>query len=103
MRSSSRQWCHPVRRPVFLTVVLNEYAVTAWLSRYCPRSRGAGARLARGLTLKNIRNTFGMAHLRWAIVYCSDGLWPGIATWDSVNWDAVAACESGGNWAINTG
>lgn len=22
---------------------------------------------------------------------------------DSVNWDAVAACESGGNWAINTG
>lgn len=22
---------------------------------------------------------------------------------DSVNWDAVAACESGGNWAISTG
>jgi len=22
---------------------------------------------------------------------------------DSVNWDAVAACESGGNWSINTG
>jgi hypothetical protein len=21
----------------------------------------------------------------------------------AVNWDAVAACESGGNWAINTG
>ena len=21
----------------------------------------------------------------------------------SVNWDAIAACESGGNWAINTG
>jgi hypothetical protein len=21
----------------------------------------------------------------------------------SVNWDAVAQCESGGNWAINTG
>jgi hypothetical protein len=21
----------------------------------------------------------------------------------SVNWDAVAACESGGNWGINTG
>lgn len=21
----------------------------------------------------------------------------------SVNWDSVAACESGGNWAINTG
>jgi len=22
---------------------------------------------------------------------------------DSVNWDAIAQCESGGNWAINTG
>ncbi|SKN09154.1 resuscitation-promoting factor-like protein [Mycobacteroides abscessus subsp. massiliense] len=22
---------------------------------------------------------------------------------DSVNWDAIAACESSGNWAINTG
>lgn len=22
---------------------------------------------------------------------------------DSINWDAIAACESGGNWAINTG
>ena len=28
----------------------------------------------------------------------------GTANADSgVNWDAVAACESGGNWAINTG
>lgn len=24
------------------------------------------------------------------------------ASADSVNWDAIAACESGGNWAINT-
>jgi hypothetical protein len=23
--------------------------------------------------------------------------------WADVNWDAVAACESGGNWAISTG
>lgn len=28
---------------------------------------------------------------------------PQVAHADSVNWDAVAACESGGNWAINTG
>jgi hypothetical protein len=27
----------------------------------------------------------------------------GIAHADSVNWDAIAQCESGGNWAINTG
>ena len=25
------------------------------------------------------------------------------ASADSVNWDAIAKCESGGNWAINTG
>jgi hypothetical protein len=27
----------------------------------------------------------------------------GTAHADSVNWDAIAKCESGGNWAINTG
>jgi Transglycosylase-like domain len=27
----------------------------------------------------------------------------GPASADSVNWDAIAACESGGNWSINTG
>lgn len=26
-----------------------------------------------------------------------------VARADSVNWDAVAQCESGGNWSINTG
>ena len=28
---------------------------------------------------------------------------PAFASADPVNWDAVAACESGGNWGINTG
>ena len=27
----------------------------------------------------------------------------GTAHADSVNWDAIAACESGGNWSTNTG
>src|SRR5918993_717355 len=27
----------------------------------------------------------------------------GPASADSVNWDAIAQCESGGNWSINTG
>ncbi|MFG1933961.1 transglycosylase family protein [Mycobacterium sp. NPDC048908] len=27
----------------------------------------------------------------------------GMASADSVNWDAIAQCESGGNWATNTG
>ena len=32
------------------------------------------------------------------------GLFTGVATaTPSVNWDAIAQCESGGNWAINTG
>lgn len=31
------------------------------------------------------------------------GVTSGSAHADSVNWDAIAACESGGNWAINTG
>lgn len=31
------------------------------------------------------------------------GATPGLADTSGVNWDAVAACESGGNWAINTG
>lgn len=28
---------------------------------------------------------------------------PVVAQADSLDWDAVAACESGGNWQINTG
>ena len=31
------------------------------------------------------------------------GLSTGTANADSVNWDAIAQCESGGNWSINTG
>jgi hypothetical protein len=27
----------------------------------------------------------------------------GTANADSVDWDAIARCESGGNWSINTG
>jgi hypothetical protein len=28
---------------------------------------------------------------------------PAVASADGLNWDAVAQCESGGNWSINTG
>lgn len=31
------------------------------------------------------------------------GMFTGTAQADSVNWDAIAQCESGGNWSINTG
>src|ERR1700709_1659860 len=36
-------------------------------------------------------------------VALSTGLASGTARADSMNWDAVARCESGGNWGANTG
>jgi len=53
--------------------------------------------------LKNIRKTFGLATIAGALTVAPMALATGTASADSVNWDAVAACESGGNWAINTG
>ncbi len=58
--------------------------------------------------LKNLRKTlarsFGMTAIGGALVVAPMALGTGTAAADSgVNWDAVAACESGGNWAINTG
>ncbi len=54
--------------------------------------------------VKNIRNTFGLATIAGALALAPMALATGTANADSgVNWDAVAACESGGNWAINTG
>ncbi len=63
-----------------------------------------GACLAKGQKLKNIRKTFGLATFAGALALAPMALGTGAANADSgVNWDAVAACESGGNWAINTG
>ncbi|KRE28484.1 transglycosylase family protein [Mycolicibacterium psychrotolerans] len=53
--------------------------------------------------MKNIRKTFGLATIAGALAVAPMALATGTASADSVNWDAVAACESGGNWAINTG
>ena len=63
-----------------------------------------GARSAKGQKLKNIRKTFGLATFAGALAVAPMALGVGTANADSgVNWDAVAACESGGNWSINTG
>ncbi len=62
-----------------------------------------GARVAKGQKLKNIRKTFGLATFAGALALAPMALATGTANADSVNWDAVAACESGGNWSINTG
>jgi hypothetical protein len=72
-------------------------------TRVIPRVGGDGARLSKGSKLKNIRKTFGLATIAGALAVAPMALATGTANADSVNWDAVAACESGGNWAINTG
>ena len=67
------------------------------------RVGGVGARLAKGSKLKNLRKTLGLATFTGALALAPMALSTGTANADSVNWDAVAACESGGNWSINTG
>jgi nucleoid-associated protein YgaU len=63
-----------------------------------------GACTSKGQKLKNIRKTLGLATFAGAIAVAPMALGAGTANADSgVNWDAVAACESGGNWATNTG
>jgi hypothetical protein len=52
--------------------------------------------------LKNLRKTFTMAAIGGALVAAPMALSTATANAD-VNWDAVASCESGGNWSINTG
>jgi hypothetical protein len=53
--------------------------------------------------VKNIRKTFGLAAIAGAFAVAPMVTSIGTANADSVNWDAIAACESGGNWATNTG
>jgi hypothetical protein len=62
-----------------------------------------GARVAKGKLLKNLRKKLSMAAIGGALVAAPMALSTGTANADSVNWDAVATCESGGNWSINTG
>jgi resuscitation-promoting factor RpfE len=53
--------------------------------------------------LRNIRTTLGLATMAGALAVAPMALGTGTANADSVNWDAVAACESGGNWSTSTG
>lgn len=53
--------------------------------------------------MTNLRKTLGMTVLAGAMVSAPIALGVAVASADSVNWDAIAVCESGGNWAINTG
>lgn len=84
------------------TVQISRLVLQAFHARV--RAGVFGARLAKGSKLKNIRTTFGMTVIAGALAVAPVALGAGTANADNgVNWDAVAACESGGNWAINTG
>ena len=51
-----------------------------------------------------LRRVATLAALAFGLLFGAFLLGGGTAVADSgVNWDAVAKCESGGNWAINTG
>lgn len=75
------------------------------LMAICARASGRWWRaLGERKEVKNIRTTFGLATIAGALALAPMALATGTANADSgVNWDAVAACESGGNWKINTG
>lgn len=62
-----------------------------------------GARTAKGTMLKNVRKPLTLAAIAGALITGAVALSEATAKADSVNWDAIAACESGGNWSINTG
>jgi hypothetical protein len=60
--------------------------------------------VAKGQKLKFTRNTLGLATIAGALAVAAIALGAGTANADGgVNWDAVAACESGGNWSTATG
>ena len=54
--------------------------------------------------MSTIRRIITLTALALGFALAAFALGSGTAAADSgVNWDAVAKCESGGNWAINTG
>ena len=54
--------------------------------------------LTSGLKLVLLTGAFAIVAMAM-----STGMSTGTAHADSMNWDAVAQCEAGGNWAANTG
>lgn len=53
--------------------------------------------------MTRMRKLMAMAAMTCAAVAALLGLSAGTANADTVNWDAVAQCESGGNWSTSTG
>ena len=50
------------------------------------------------ITKPLIKSTLAGGFLAASMSFCT-----GVANAESMNWEAVAQCESGGNWAANTG
>ena len=60
--------------------------------------------VGKGTQMSTIRRIVTLAVISGALALAGFVLSCGNASADSgVNWDAVAACESGGNWGANTG
>jgi hypothetical protein len=53
--------------------------------------------------MMGIRKTITMAAMTGAMIGAPLLLTTATAQADTVNWDAIAQCESGGNWGTNTG
>jgi len=53
--------------------------------------------------MKSLRKCIAKGTFIAALAVAPLAMSTGVANADSVNWDAIAQCESGGNWSINTG
>ncbi|MDT5010497.1 MAG: resuscitation-promoting factor RpfE [Mycobacterium sp.] len=58
---------------------------------------------AKGNDVKNLRKLFVTTAVGAGLAAAPLALSTATAHADGVNWDAVAACESGGNWSTSTG
>jgi hypothetical protein len=66
-------------------------------------STNVSGALAKGIAMSGIRKTVMLAAITGALIGAPMMLSTATAHADTVNWDAIAKCESAGNWASNTG
>ncbi len=59
--------------------------------------------LAEGRDVWDIRKILLFFAIAGALFAGAMAVWTGTARADTVNWDAIAQCESGGNWSASTG
>jgi hypothetical protein len=59
--------------------------------------------LAEGTDVLDIRRVLLLFAISGALLAGAMALWTSTAKADTVNWDAIAQCESTGNWSASTG